>query len=514
MPFDIPALADTRDLLVALGRALFPELNFTSTRSWHGKWATFLSGAVTQLHAHVDSAQRDLHPLTAGPGKPISDWGAALKVIQRGATPARKSAAGRVRGSAGSTVLPGTQMLNPQTGFVFAIANATTITIPGTVGISPDSFVDADIVSIDKGSGARLQAGVSLFFLSAPAGIEAEVVLQKALDEGGFDEEQYGSYRARVLDVLAATASGGSQGDFVRWAKESLASVATAYAYPNRAGRGTIDVVAFYAASGTSRSLSAGDRTIVRDYIASKAPFQVSGPGLRVITTIADPQNVDILIATNGVLAYQFDWTGSGLVSTWNPTTRELTWSSSLPSQLRAGHRIVLAGTNQDGREYKVEAISGASSVILEVAPPTAPAAGVVIWPGGPLVKPIRDAVLGHLNGETVYAGRGGVPVPESAGVSTANPGGVNLTGLDILADGVGPANPFSSQFYPNRFKYGPWIGSISRSVIAKIATYKTGVASATVVTPSDDYEPLDDAQPQAQIHYVVPNSVVVRGNQ
>lgn len=514
MPFDLPAMSDTRNMVVALGKALFPGLNFDSLGSYHGKWATFLSGAVTQLHFHVDTAQQDLHPLTAGPGKPIKDWGSAFKVDAKAATPARKSAAGRVRGEAAATVDPGTQMRHPQTGLLFQIANVTTVTIPGVAGVDPDSFVDADIVGVDVGSATRLKAGATLNFLSSIPGIESEVVLQKDLDEDGFDEEQFGSYRGRVLATMSQTPSGGNQNDFVRWAKESLASVATAFAYPNRNGRGTIDIVAFYAASGTSRSLSTQDRDTVLQYIKTKAPFQVSGTGggLRVLTTTADPQTIEILVTTTGVLAFAFDWQGSGVVDSYDPVTRALQFTTALPASLRAGHRLILVGTvtgsgvtAQDGREYRIESISAADTVILEKAPPVDPDADDLIFPGGPLVTPIRDAIVAHLNGEIVYAGRGQVPIPESKAAPVV-PTGQSIIGLDVLADGIGASNPDG--------KYGSWAGGIVLATLFKIATYQAGVRRIEILSPSDDYEPLDDPGPppgNAQIHYVTPSVVIVR---
>ena len=514
MPFDLPAMSDTRDMIVALGKALFPGLNFGSTLSYHGKWATFLAGAVTQLHSHVDSAQRDLHPLTAGDGKPINDWGFAFQVLRKQATPARKSAAGRVRGEAAAEVDPATQLRHPQTGLLFQIANVTTVTIPGVAGVDPDSFVDADIVGVDKGSATRLKAGEALNFLSSIPGIEGEVILQKDLDEDGFDEEQFGSYRGRVLSTMSQTPSGGNQNDFVRWAKEALASVSTAFAYPNRNGRGTIDVVAFYAASGTSRALSTQDRDTVLQYIKTKAPFQVSGTGggLRVLTTVADPQTIELRVTTTGVLAFAFDWQGNPSVAGYNATTRALQFSGALPASLRAGHRLILVGTvtgsgvnAQDGREYRIESIASSDTVILEKAPPTAPAANDFIFPGGPLVTPIRDAIVAHLNGEIVYAGRGQVPIPESKAAPVV-PTGQSIIGLDVLAEGIGASNPDG--------KYGSWAGGIVLATLFKISTYQAGVRRVEIVSPADDYEPLDDPGPppnNAQIHYVTPSVVIVR---
>ncbi len=514
MPFDLPALSDTRDLVVALGKALFPALNFGSTRSYHGKLSTFLSGAVTQLHFHVSSAQLDLHPLTAGDGKPINDWGAAVGVPRKDATAAFKLAAGRVRGAAGTPVAPGLQLRHPQTGLLFAIANPTALTIPGVVGVDPDSFVDADITGVDKGAQTRLASGETLNFLSTPPGLEGEVKLQLDLDQEGFDTEPFGGYRGRVLSTFSTTPSGGNQSDFVGWALAALPSVSTAFAYPNRAGRGTIDIVAFYAATGPSRALSDLDRASVLAYIKTKAPFQVtgSGGGLRVIKTIPDPQRVEITVTPTGVLAFAFDWAGSAVVLAYTPATRELQFSAALPTSLRAGHRLVLVGlvtgsgvAAQDGREYKIESISAVDKVILEKAPPVNPAATDLIYPGGPLVTPIRDAIVAHLNGEIVYAGRGPTPIPESQ-AAPVDSTGPSIIGLDVLADGVGSANPGAI--------YGAWAGGIVLATLFRIATYKAGVRNITILSPSVDYEPVDDAFPlDTQIHYVTPSVVIVRSS-
>lgn len=488
---------ETRDLVVALGKALLSGLNWASRRSFHGRKATYLAAAVTQLHFHIDSAQRDLHPLTAGDGDPINNWGTTVGVARKTATPARKAAAARVRGdvAASFTALSSeAQLQHPPSGLLFQITS--NVTIPGS------GFVDADIAAVSTGSETRLEAGEVLKFTAGHPDIETEVVLQLDLDEDGFDEEQFGSYRARVIATFAETPSGGNQNDFVKWALEALNTVATAYAYPNRAGRGTIDVVAFYAASGSARSLTSDDRDTVKAYIQTVAPFHIAGEGggLRVLSTVADPQAVEILLTTNGQAAHAFHWDDSGgpEVLSWNGATRELQFDDDLPPSLRAGHTLIFKGvaTAQDGREFKIESISDTDKVILERAPSVAPAATDLIFSGGPLTTPVRDAVVAHLNGETVYAGRGLTPLAASA---VASP-----IGLDILADGMGPANPAGV--------YGTWSGAILRATLAKIATYKAGVRNVSIVSPASDYEAEDDAFPlDDQIHFVTPSSVIVR---
>ena len=515
MPFKVPSLDETRSFVVALGKALFQGLNFDSRLSYHGRRSTYIAGATTQIHDHVNSAARDAHPLTAGDGKPINDWGEATGVPRKAATPARKAAAGRVRGAAGETATVGLLLRHEESGFLFELNS--NVTIPGVLGVDPDSFVDADIVASEAngsvGSQTRLKAGATLNFLAPPTGIQTAVVLQLDLDEDGFDAEQFGGYRGRVLETFSGARSGGSQADFVKWALAGLNAAAQAFAYPNRAGRGTIDVVAFYNGSGTARSLTDADRDTIKAYIQTVAPFQVSGDGggLRVIKTVADPQNVELTLEPNGQAAFAKDWddTGPPTVLAWQPggVVRKLQFSAALPASLRAGHRLILVGvaSSQDGREYKIESIAGSDSVILEVAPTNAPAATDKIYSGGPLVTPVRDAIVAHMNGEIVYAGRGLTPVPASVAAAT----NLSVVGLDILAEGTGPANPGGLYNSPN----GPsWSGAIIRAQLFGIAKYKAGVRNVTVVTPASDYEAVDDAFPlDDQIHYIAPNAVVVR---
>lgn len=516
MPFQIPSMDQARDFIVALGKALFPKANIGSRRSWHGRKATYLAGAVTQLHAHGDSAQRDAHPLTAGDGPPIAAWGDAVNVPRKGATPARASAAGRVRGTGGTAVTAGLQLRHEASGLIFEIENNATI--PGAPGV--DGFVDADIVASEDagsvGSTTNLGAGETLNFLSTPPGLQTAVVLQVDL-ANGFDNEGFGSYRGRVLAALSQPTAGGNPADFVKWALASLNTIAQAFPYSNRAGRGTGDVAVFYSGSGASRAVSVADRASVLAYIQTQAPFQIAGPNLggvaplRILTTVPDPQNVEIRIETDGQSAFAFDWDDASnpTVLAWQPggVTNKLQFAAALPSTLRAGHRLVLVGvaTAQDGREYTIDSIAGSDSVILVETPPVAPAATDKIYSGGPVVTPIRNAIVAHLDGQIVYAGRGLTPLP----AATAESQGVSIVNLDVLADGIGPANPAGKYNSPA----GPaWSGGILRAALFSIAKYQNGVRNVTIVTPASDYEALDDLFPNdSQIHYVTPGAVVIR---
>jgi uncharacterized phage protein gp47/JayE len=493
MPFKIPSLSETRDFLLGVGKALFPDRNYGNLRSYHAKRATFLAAATTQLHSHVDTVQKDLHPLTAGDDGPIDDWGEVKGRFRKGATPARKAAAGRVRGVNGTGVDADEELVDLATGLRYKIANATSI--PAAL------FIDADIVAIDTGEQTRLLKGTVLSFVATPVDLETEVVLQKDLDEDGNDEEQFGSYRKRVLAAFSDETAGGTQDDYVTWALK-LDGIETAYAYPNRAGFGTVDVVGLHSGSGAARELQSGEVAELLAYLKTKAPAHIAATGgpLRVLDIVTDPQSVEIVLTPNGESAFAFDWTGGPLtVLAWTAGTRSLQFTTALPSTMKAGHRGSFKGvaTAQDGTEFKIEALSAADTIILEEAPAVAPAATDLFYSGGPLVTPIRNAIVAHMNGETVYAGRAGVPLAQSAVESTV--------GLEVLAEGIGPANPGGI--------YGTWNGGLIRAVLGGIAIKKSGVRNYNIVTPAADYEATDDAFPNdAQIHLIIPSSVLIRG--
>jgi uncharacterized phage protein gp47/JayE len=498
MSFKLPPMSQTREFLVALFKAVLPDRNVGTTRSAHYRRLTVTAAAATQIHKHVESVRNDVMPNRAD-DVGITEWGEEVKGIPRkSATPARKTAAGRVRGLAAATATSGEQLIHESSGLLFTMN--TNVTIPGA---APNNYVDADIVAVSTGSATRLKAGEILKFVNSIPNIETNVVLVKDLDEDGFDREQFGAYRSRVLASFSGKAAGGTQDEFVAWALE-VPGVDYAFAYPNRAGIGTVDVVGLHVGSGSARILTVGENAALLAHLKTKVPATLGGIGgaLRVLTVIDDPEAVEILVTPNGDGVYAFDWDDVGVtytITAWNAGTRTATLSA-MPPSLKAGHRIVVKGiaSVQDGRQYKVEAITGALTIKLETSPTNAFVNTDIVYAGGPLVDPIRDAVVGHLNGETVYAGRGGVPLAASS------PDLATTVGVEVLAEGIGPANPAG--------KYGTWNGALLRNIVGKIVSFKTGVRNYSVTVPATDIEATDYAFPlDSQIGLITASSVIVR---
>jgi uncharacterized phage protein gp47/JayE len=490
MSYVVPTFTQSEEFLVSLFKFYFSDRNVGSRRSYHRYKLRVLSAAVTELHDHQASAQDDVMPDSAE-GAFATRWGDIIGIERKGATAARKDAALRLRGTATSTADEGETLTHPESGQQFALGEDVTIPVAG--------FIDVDVVAISTGSATRLEAGEVLVFDATPAGFESEAELQEDIDEDGFDEEQDGAFKRRYLSAFAEPQAGGNQSDYVRWSLE-VDGISTAFCYPNRAGIGSVDVVAFHTGNGSSRSLSDDEREELREYLAELAPSQIGGDGgsLRVLQTVEDPQDVEILIATDD----DFDWEGSATVLTIDAPNRTIQFSAARPASMKAGDRLVLkaVASDVDGEVLVIESLSSTDSIILEDWPTEDPAATDIAYPAGPYTAKVRDAIIAHMNGEIVYADQEG-PLPESVAAEQ----NTSTVGLNILAEGIGPANPDR--------EFGPWSGSLVRAVLDKLATYTRGVSNASVTTPAADYDAEDPAFPDDEaIDYISPGNVLVRG--
>jgi uncharacterized phage protein gp47/JayE len=498
MAIKLPSMSETREFAVALFKAFFPDRNVGTKRSYHSRRLTVLAAVATQIHRHIQSAADDCMPDTASDDGPIDRWGGIVGKERKGATSARKSTALRVRGTLASTADIGEELVHQASQLRFELASF--VTIPAGL------FVDADVIALDTGTATRLDAGEVLEFVSTPPGIETQATLQKDIDEDGFDEEQYGAYRKRVLDTFAEPSAGGNASDFEAWALE-IDGIAQAFVYPNRAGFGTMDVAVLHTGSGSARIPNSGTRATALAYLKTKAPAHIAGAGgaLRILIPVADPKVVEIRILPDGDASNAFDWDDavSPTVLAWNGTTRELQFSGgALPASLKAGHRLSFGSVAsvQDGTEFTIESLSAVDKVILASVPAVAPVATDIIYSGGPLVTPIRSAILGHINGELVYAAKGGVPKSEGQLAAEDK----TTVGLEVIAEGMGTANPNGI--------YGTWNGSLVGDSIRKIAMAKGGVRKTSLTLPAADYDAQDFAFPNdGNIGLITATSVLVR---
>jgi uncharacterized phage protein gp47/JayE len=104
-----------------------------------------------------------------------------------------------------------------------------------TLGTGPTSV---NIRAIDAGSAGNHASGDTLSFITAIAGVDGNIIVEKL--EGGTDAETDNQLRQRILLRIRNPPMGGSQADYVNWAL-AYPGVTRAWAGPEQ-GVGTITV--------------------------------------------------------------------------------------------------------------------------------------------------------------------------------------------------------------------------------------------------------------------------------
>lgn len=399
MAFETPSLDENHELLVAVLSNLLPGADI-SEGSFNWLWLRTLAAAPAGNDAHVDAAKDELLVDTA-----VDNLARLANLVPGGplprktATVARKANALRVSGVAVTNV-PGAMLTS---------TSGATFRIDGGDVVGPGGYVDLDIVAVTLGSTGRLSAGEVLAFTSSIAGLEDNATLVRDIDEGGDDLEDIEAWRARLIAALQQTPRGGTQADYVRWALAATddatdagqtLGIVAAYAYPLRNGKCTMDVVGLHAGTGDVRVLEDPERAQLQAYLDAKRPPSSGTRALVVTTTAVD---VEYLIVESPLAQYAFDWDDRSppTVNDWNDTTRVLTFDGGArPADIDAGDRLIFA-SGVSGAERRVEALGpSVDQVTLEAddagdVPPVAS----LVYAGGPLVAPVRAAILALVNG-------------------------------------------------------------------------------------------------------------------
>lgn len=459
MAFEIPSIDDEHENALALHRALLPEMD-TSEFSHENKWAFTQAGAVFGNNVHVSTVKNDVMPDTAK-GDMADRWGNLRGVPRKTESPARKAAALRVVGVAGTSVPDATRFTHVASGLRFRTV--------GTKVVSSTGSVDVDVIGVDTGSKTRLNAGEVLTLDTGIANLEDDAELQLALDEGGDDAELDDTYVPRYLLRFSNPPLGGTQSDFEKFATDQP-GIARARAYPGRNGVGTVDVAALHAGSGAFRVLTEPERAALFAAMSLKRP--VAMRGFRVLTVVTQAVDVEATIFDDGAIASAFDWDDATPPTclTFTALTRVLQFTGGTrPATLQPNDRITISN-GATGRERVVEALSGADSVVLEAdGAGDVPAPGSIIYAGGPLVQPARIAV-------------------------------------QALFDSIDTANP-------DTHRYGTWEGNLRPTALSRAITGVAGVLDlGELVTPVATVVASDPEFPDnATVGLLIPGRILIR---
>lgn len=173
------------------------------------------------------------------------------------------------------------------------------VTLATVLDVSPKSVpVISDAFGIDT----VLQAGVTMTFVSVPAGVDSEATVDGSGITGGRNEETTEECRDRVLESFRRPPQGGSDADHDRWAREILPItrtwIRTFDAVSNPYGVLRCQVIMYFAMHDTyiDGIPQPGDVVILQDYIDARRP---AGEEFVAIAPIADPVDFDITLVPN-----------------------------------------------------------------------------------------------------------------------------------------------------------------------------------------------------------------------
>ncbi len=425
---------------------------FSFNWKWLRTFAAGLAGGYSNLNALIS----DLFPNTAE-GTLLRQWAIAKGLAIKSATSARKSNALRVFGTV-ATAIPVDQVLTHVSGYTFKNTDPDVI---GSLG-----YVDLDVAAIDVGSATRLNAGETLTFAVPIAGVNETAKLVLDLDEDGTDAELDGDLQLRLARRFSDPPRGGAIADYVAWATE-VTGIANAYVYPVRRGWGSVHVAALHSGTGAARMLSAPEVEDLQNVLDAKRP--VGMRGFLVLETAAEAANVEHLYIPDGAPDHEPDWddTTPPEVDAWDSSTRKVTFDAR-PDSIKPGDRLTFS-TGATGAERVVDSLDGADAVILTVDEDgDIPDVGDSVYSGGPLVQPIRAAILAHF-----------------ASLGTAN---------------------------PDDKRWGTWEGNLDPSAIDAASRSVTGVRRANTVTPAALVEASDPVFPDdGTVGLIVPGRILVR---
>lgn len=220
--------------------------------------------------------------------------GEEFGVTRNEATAATGNAA--TTGTTGKTIPAGTE-LQSDSGYTYTVDTAVTLT--GGVG-------NIALTAAVKGTDSNDDGSITLTFVSPITGINSTVTVDSDGLTGGADKETDIAYRDRILTRKRRPPHGGTEDDYVTWAKE-VSGVTRAWCFPQYQGNGTVGM-AFVYDDRTSIVPATAEITSMTEYItehSDPASGEIVGipvtatPGFEVVTLVEKTVNFTITLEPN-----------------------------------------------------------------------------------------------------------------------------------------------------------------------------------------------------------------------
>lgn len=140
------------------------------------------------------------------------------------------------------------------------------------------------------GADYTLEAAVSLSLESPISGVDSTTTVAASTADGN-DQEETESLRTRLLERMSEPANGGTEADYIAWAKE-VSGVTRVWVSPLELGPGTV-VVRFARDNDASPIPDAGEVTAVQTKLDDEAPVHAT---VTAFAPTDSPQNFTITV--------------------------------------------------------------------------------------------------------------------------------------------------------------------------------------------------------------------------
>ncbi len=229
--FERPTLAQ---LVTRVGQDLENRVAGLDTR-FRGTWSWALTRVVAAgaylLHQHLAWIARQVLPDTAEAAS-LDRHAAIWGLTRRGAGRAVGNVT--VAGTSGSEI-PAGAILRRQDGVEYRV------TADGAGTLGGGGTLTVEVEAVEPGDAGNAAEGVVLTFVSPIAGVtSATTVLAPGIADG-VDAETDDALRTRILARIASPPQGGSEADYIAWARE-VAGVDQVWVAPGAEGAGTVRV--------------------------------------------------------------------------------------------------------------------------------------------------------------------------------------------------------------------------------------------------------------------------------
>jgi uncharacterized phage protein gp47/JayE len=152
----------------------------------------------------------------------------------------------------------------------------------GSTTATTSSTVMAAQAVLPAAAGNRV-AGQSGLLTQPRAGVQSSVSIGDM--SGGADVESVDAWRARIVEAWRNPAAGGTEEDYIRWAKE-VPGVTRAWCYPLEMGLGSV-VVRFVRDDESPITPDAGEVATMQAYLDTKRPLGPPDDGINGVVAVA-----------------------------------------------------------------------------------------------------------------------------------------------------------------------------------------------------------------------------------